>query len=96
MVHLDRNITKLNIVKKIRDDGKWPNSVRECNKGSKTDWNGHCCFFYFEETVTLSMIRPIMHSIVKKHLVIHDDDRYAITAFKTTIDVDLSSWFQLE
>lgn len=37
------------------------------------------------------MIRPIMHSIVKKHLVIHDDDRYAITAFKTTIDVDLSS-----
>lgn len=46
-----------------------------------------------DKKVTISLIRPIIHSLISKHLKINENDNALVTNFKTSVSQELSVRF---
>ncbi|XP_026819358.1 zinc finger BED domain-containing protein 4-like [Rhopalosiphum maidis] len=49
-----------------------------------------------DKKVTISLIRPIIHSLIFKHLKINENDNALVTNFKTSVSQELSVHFAIE
>ncbi|KAE9522942.1 hypothetical protein AGLY_016573 [Aphis glycines] len=48
-----------------------------------------------DQKVTISLIRPIIHSLIFKHLKINENENSLVTNFKTTVSQELSVRFEI-
>lgn len=49
-----------------------------------------------DKTITLSLVRPIIHSVINRHLAIKDTDSTMILSFKLCVAVDLTDRFHMK